>query len=186
MSPIKLSILLILSLISFFPFHLPFSFSRFAISIMEPPRKRVKCRATRSGPETETRTTRTRKLKPKRSSLDYASLKDEKDYRPPDSHYVSSREPKPTSVMVPRPDRKKRNRRDPFDVLVDDAVHLVISHVSARDTETLRRVSKLWKASSEAHCGRNALQKHFPLAAAKTKGCGSRLEENLLFRRHCK
>ncbi|MCJ1469510.1 hypothetical protein MMC07_008143 [Pseudocyphellaria aurata] len=151
---------------------------------METPRKRVKHRATRSSQGIEPRTSRTRKHKQKRSSLDYASLKDEKDYRPSYIQRISSKQPKTASVIVPRPDRKKRNRRDPFDVLVDDAVHLVISYLAARDTETLRRVSKLWKASSEAHCGRNALQQHFPLAAAKTKGCGSRLEENLRFRRH--
>ena len=61
---------------------------------------------------------------------------------------------------VPRP--KKKNLRDPFHILNDDDVYLIMTHLPARDTETLRRVSKLWKASSEFHCGKSALREHFP------------------------
>lgn len=151
---------------------------------MEPPRKRLKSRASKSlGPEPKTHTTRKRKLK--RSSLDYASPSDEKDYRPATGHNCFPKKSKKDSSIVPRQDKTSENRRDPFNVLKDDAVFLVIDRLSARETEILRRVSKLWKASSEAHCGRNALRKHFPLVAAKTEGCGSRVEENLRFRRHC-
>lgn len=151
---------------------------------MEHPRKRVKSQApNRSGPERKTHTTRRRKLQ--RSSLDYASSRDEKDYRPAYDQNRPPKKPKKASVIVPRPNKENQNLRDPFNVLDDDAVFLIVEQLSARETEILRRVSKLWKASSEAHCGRNALKKHFPLAAAKVEGCGSRKEENLRFRRHC-
>ena len=80
---------------------------------------------------------------------------------------------------------KKKNRRDPFHVLNDDDVSLIIGYLQAADTETLRRVSKLWKASSEYHCGRILLLHHFPWAAATALQCGSREESNLQFRRYC-
>lgn len=148
---------------------------------MGPHRKPVKAQASRkSRSESNTHSIRKRKLK--RSSLDYASPTDEKDYRP--GHGQSRALKKPKKVIVPRSAKGNENLRDPFDVLDDDAVFLIIDQLSARDTETLRRVSKLWKASSEAHCGRNALLKHFPQAAAKLEGHGSREEENLRFRRH--
>lgn len=146
---------------------------------MDPRKKRIKSQASKSSvPEPKTHTTRKRKRK--RSSLDYASPTDEKDYRPANSQTCPAKKLK-KAVIVPR---QNENRRDPFNVLDDDAVFLVIEQLSARETEILRRVSRLWKASSEAHCGRNALKKHFPLAAAKRQGCGSRVEENLHFRRH--
>lgn len=142
----------------------------------------MKAQASRKS-RSESKTHSTRKRKLKRSSLDYASPRDEKDYRP--GHGQSRALKKPKKVIVPRSAKGKENLRDPFDVLDDDAVFLIIDQLSARDTEILRRVSKLWKASSEAHCGRNALLKHFPLAAAKLEGYGSREEENLHFRRQC-
>lgn len=155
---------------------------------MESPRKRLRSQASKSSipeqnPQLHPHTTRKKKLK--RSTFDYASITDEKDYRPAHGENCPSKKPKKTSVIVPRPDTEIENLRDPFNVLDDDAVFLIIDQVSARDTETLRRVSKLWKASSEAHCGRNASKKHFPLAAAKLEGRGSRAEENLRFRRQC-
>ena len=149
---------------------------------MKPPRKRARSQAPKqSGSEPKTPSTRRRK--PKRSSLDYTSPKDEKEYRP--KHRQIQAPKKPPKVVVPRPTKKNQNLHDPLNVLDDDIVFLIIDQLSARDTEILRRVSKLWKATSEAHCGRNALQKHFPLAAAKIEGYGSREEENLRFRRHC-
>lgn len=84
---------------------------------------------------------------------------------------------------VPRP--LIHNLRDPLHTLHDDVVHLVIALLPRRDTETLRRVSKLWKASSEYHCGKSALVRHFPWAAAKADGCETREAANLQFRRCC-
>lgn len=151
---------------------------------MAPPSKRLKTQAPKKcRPEPKTHAARKGKLK--RSSLDYASPTDEKDYRPGHGQSQSSRKPKKPSVIVPRPSKENENPADPFNVLDDDAVYLIIAQLSAEETETLRRVSKLWKASSEAHCGRNALKKHFPLAAGKIEGHGSREQENLHFRRHC-
>lgn len=73
--------------------------------------------------------------------------------------------------------------RDPFHVLGDHEVELIISHLDAKDTETLRRVSTLWRASSEYHCGRNMLLQHFPGMESKALNCQTREEMNLLFRR---
>ena len=84
---------------------------------------------------------------------------------------------------VPRP--QKRNLRDPFHTLGDDEVHLIIALLPEGDTETLRRVSKLWKASSEYHCGKGALMRHFPWATAKANRCETREAANLQFRRCC-
>lgn len=129
---------------------------------------------------------RSRKRKLKRTSLEYGSEKDGKDYRPhhrADAGDASIKFKKPRNI-IPRPD--KRNLRDPFHILDDDVVYLIVDQLSVKDTEMLRRVSKLWKASSEAHCGRNALQKHFPTVAAKLGKPGPREEENLRFRRCCK
>ena len=87
-------------------------------------------------------------------------------------------------TRIPRP--KKRNSRDPFHALNDDAVHLIIELLPARDTEIMRRVSKLWKASSEYRCGKSALVRHFPWAAPKAERCETNEAANLLFRRCCK
>lgn len=153
---------------------------------MDSPKKRLRSQASKSSvPEQNPHPHTSRKKKVRRSTVDYASRTDEKGYRPAHGQSCPSKKPKKTSVIVPRPDSETKNLRDPFSVLDDDAVFLIIDQVSPRDTETLRRVSKLWKASSEAHCGRNALMKHFPLAAANLEERGSRAEENLRFRRHC-
>lgn len=107
------------------------------------------------------------------------------------SRYTADSVPKTEPVLKPKPSVRKvprsaeNNRRDPFYVL-NDEVRLIISLLPARDTETLRRVSKLWKASSEFHCGKSALLKHFPWAASKVDEFGSREEANLLFRRYCR
>ena len=105
--------------------------------------------------------------------------------------YTAGTVPKPKPVLKPKPTVRKvprsakKNRRDPFHVLNDDEVRLIITLLPARDTETLRRVSKLWKASSESHCGKSALLKHFPWAASKVDKFVSREEANLQFRRYC-
>lgn len=122
--------------------------------------------------------------RPKRLSFEDSFLKEDKDYIPPHGSKIRSSQPKQRNKLVTRP--AKRNMRDPFMVLNDDLVFLVIDQISAKDTEILRRVSKLWKACSEVHCGRNALQKHFPIAALRAGGILSREEENIRFRRYCK
>lgn len=80
------------------------------------------------------------------------------------------------------------NPQDPFDVFDADIVRMIITELDAPHTETLRRVSKLWKATSESHCGRTFLRQHFPEVAASLSEdeVGSVKEENLRFRRHCK
>lgn len=76
--------------------------------------------------------------------------------------------------------------QDPFHVLGDHEVREIITHLGARDTETLRRVSRLWKASAEYHCERSLLLQHFPWMAIKISQRTTKEEVNLLFRRCCK
>ena len=83
--------------------------------------------------------------------------------------------------IVPRP--QEHDLRDPFDALGDDEVFLIIALLPAKDTETLRRVSKLWKDKSESHCGTSALRTHFPWAISKADKCETKKAANLLFRR---
>lgn len=80
------------------------------------------------------------------------------------------------------------NPSDPFDFFHGDIAYRIISELDAADTELLRRVSKLWKATSEFCCRRTLLSQHFPEAAASLSEneMGSDEEENLRFRRHCK
>ncbi len=75
-------------------------------------------------------------------------------------------------------------KRDPFQVLPDNVVALVVHKLSATDTENLRRVSKTWKATSEFFNANQALRTHFP--KVMTKGIGFPNEPNLEFRRLCK
>ena len=82
--------------------------------------------------------------------------------------------------------RFRPSRKDPFHVLGDHEVRDIISYLEARDTETLRRVSTLWKASSEYHCERSVLLQHFPWMATEISESTTREEMNLLFRRCCK
>lgn len=91
---------------------------------------------------------------------------------------------KQSAVSAPQP----FNPSDPFDVFDADIVRIIITELDATDTETLRRVSKLWKAISEFYCGRTFLRQHFPEAAGSLSEnvIGSVEEENLRFRRHCK
>jgi hypothetical protein len=108
-----------------------------------------------------------------------------------DDEYIPSIPPLPPCVVGERRPSDGRgptmtNQRDPFDMLDDGIIHMIICQLSACETEVLRRVSRLWKASSQAHCGRSALLQHFPEAATNLEGQGSIEEENLRFRRYCK
>ena len=78
------------------------------------------------------------------------------------------------------------NSKDPFEYLGDDEVELIISFLSASQTETLRRVSKLWKASSEFHNSGAALQRHFGHVGEKADSYPTRESANLTFRRRRK
>ena len=126
--------------------------------------------------------------KPKHHTpLSQAFLVEDTPYCPPTtSRRVSlkkSLNDKTTSTIFPK--LAKKNRRDPFHVLNDDEVYQIIAQLPVRETETLRRVSKLWKAASENHCGKHALLKHFPWAASKVEKSMSREDSNLQFRRYC-
>lgn len=123
---------------------------------------------------------------PKRHSLKDLSLKKDENYIPSSTHRDRLNRPRVQKTSAPR--SPKGSLRDPFVVLDDDLVFLIINQLSAHDTEVLRKVSKLWKASSEAHCGRNALLQHCisPPVVLNDEIRLSREEENLRYRRHCK
>ncbi|MCJ1402895.1 hypothetical protein MMC11_006116 [Xylographa trunciseda] len=72
---------------------------------------------------------------------------------------------------------------DPFKYLGDDEIKLIIIFLPARDTETLRRVSKLWKACSEFHNGGEALVRHFGHVGVTPRTFDTPEEANLAFRR---
>lgn len=130
------------------------------------------------------------KLRHQKIPLSETFLTEDTAYVPPSSlrfdlkerlrpHKRAPKETPPRRVFRPL----NENQRDPFHTLSDDEVHLIIALLPAGDTETLRRVSKLWKASSEYHCGKAALVRHFPWAAEKANRCETREAANLQFRR---
>ena len=82
--------------------------------------------------------------------------------------------------------RLRPSLQDPFHILGDLEVRQIIDLLEVRETETLRRVSRLWKASAEYHCERGRLLQHFPWMASKIFQSTTREELNLLFRRCCK
>lgn len=99
--------------------------------------------------------------------------------------------PKPRSSQKPAMAKyhatryKIRTRKDdPFRVLPDNVVGLIVQELPAVDTETIRRVSKTWKATSEFFNANLALRTHFPMAT--TKRLVAPNEPNLEFRRLCK
>ncbi|MCJ1483672.1 hypothetical protein MMC06_003840 [Schaereria dolodes] len=76
-----------------------------------------------------------------------------------------------------------RNARDPFQCLDDNVVGTIISFLPASDTEILRRVSKVWKSTSEFHCGNEAIHRHFAHVGETRSEYRTRKEANLYFRR---
>ena len=77
------------------------------------------------------------------------------------------------------------NPKDPFQCLGDDEVSIIIAHLPAVATETLRRVSKLWKYLCEYHVGTGSLHQHFGQVEGKPLIYTNREEANLRFRRRC-
>ena len=80
----------------------------------------------------------------------------------------------------------KEMKKDPMQVLHYDVIALIIFALDPADTETMRRVSKLWKAVSERHCGNGLLLKHFPSACSIYNNNLSREQANLVYRRRRK
>ena len=79
-----------------------------------------------------------------------------------------------------------QNSKDPFDYLGDDEVGIIISFLSAFEMEKLRRVSKLWKASSEFHNAGEALQRHFGHIGERAADYPTTEAASLAFRRRGK
>ena len=72
---------------------------------------------------------------------------------------------------------------DPFKILPLEIAGLVISHLPALDTETIRRVSKDWKNVCERVVGAQWIKECFPKSGAAKQLFGSAGEANLAFRR---
>ena len=77
-------------------------------------------------------------------------------------------------------------KADPFKTLVPAVVGMIISQLSSCDTESLRRVSKHWKACSEEHNTGMALVRHFGHVGETLPDPRNPEEVNLAFRRRCK
>ena len=75
---------------------------------------------------------------------------------------------------------------DPFKTFPLEIAGLVISHLSALDTETMRRVSKDWKTVCERVVGAQWIKECFPKSGAAKQLFSSIDEANLTFRRLCK
>ena len=126
-------------------------------------------------------------LRKKRKShvpLSKAFLRKDYGFPPP----VSQREPErgPSTRLPLRTSNVRHNTHglDPFKYLGDDEIYIIISNLSARDTETLRRVSQLWKATSEYHCSQSILTQKLPWASTQNLMELSKNETNLHYRRH--
>ena len=82
--------------------------------------------------------------------------------------------------------QSRNMKKDPMAMLHDDVIALIIHELAPTDTETMRRVSKLWKAMSEHHCGNGFLLRHFPSANSIHGNSLSREQANLSYRRRRK
>ena len=128
-----------------------------------------------------------RKKQKQNTPLSHTFLVEDTPYCPRSTSPRSTRKVTPNRKEIAKrvPRIPEKSRRDPFHVLNDDEIYQIIGRLPIRETETLRRVSRLWKATSEYHCGNHALLKHFPWAASRGEESMSREEANLQFRRHC-
>lgn len=98
-------------------------------------------------------------------SLEKAFLCEDSGFRPPYSLREHEAPTRRVWKQLPRP--KNLNGRDPFQYIGDDVVYLIITNLAAKDTETIRRVSHFWKATSEFHCGKATVIQHLPWAASQ-------------------
>lgn len=143
-----------------------------------------------------------RAQEPKRKKIKRSSMQDyavvDRPYRAPHNRHFTPEEsgsdnshplrrkqkhgePNSKRSAVRRP--KNKNAKDPFDCLVDDVVGIIVSLLPVQATETLRRVSRLWKATSEYHNDIRAIRRHFNYLGEGLKSFDSKEEANLHFRR---
>ncbi len=128
------------------------------------------------------RPTSLRKKKKKSNvPLEQAFLGEDSGYIPPYDLREHEAPPRLRMKQLPRP--KNPNGRDPFQHLGDDVVHLIITNLGPKDTETIRRVSRFWKATSEYHCGKATLIQHLPWAACQDLLGSTKEDINLQYRR---
>jgi len=113
--------------------------------------------------------------------LENAFLREDSGYLPPYGLREHEAPARLTLKQLPRP--KNPNGRDPFQHLGDDVVHLIITNLAAKDTETIRRVSQFWKATSEYHCGKATVTQHLPWAASQDLLGLTKEDINLQYRR---
>lgn len=80
-------------------------------------------------------------------------------YAPSPSIYIVSKVIKSSAKRIKTQKQmtvKRETRKDPFDVLDEDVVALIIRELPRVAMEMLRRVSTLWKQTSEYHNGNMA------------------------------
>lgn len=113
--------------------------------------------------------------------LEKAFLREDSGYLPPYGLREHEAPARLALKQLPRP--KNPNGRDPFQHLGDDVVHLIVTNLAAKDTETIRRVSHFWKATSEYHCGKATVIQHLPWAASQDLLGLTKEDINLQYRR---
>ena len=122
-------------------------------------------------------------------ALAEAFLREDYSFRPPPGlrEHMSGPASRPTKKTLPKKLTRptKTNGRDPFQHLNDDEIHQIIRYLDAKDTETMRRVSKFWKATSEHHCSKSVLLQHLPWATSNDIDSLSNEELNIYYRRQC-
>lgn len=123
-------------------------------------------------------------------ALAQAFVHEDYGFRPPPGLRDHMSGPVPRSAKKTSPRKlirpANRNGRDPFQHLNDDVIRPIICYLNPKDTETMRRVSKFWKATSEHYCGKSMLLRYFPWAATCDIDTLSSEEINLYYRRQCK
>lgn len=72
---------------------------------------------------------------------------------------------------------------DPFAILSDLEITLVLGYLSAQDAVCIRRVSTLWKARVDFRLSKAAIGRHFPGASEAKAVYANWEEEAVAFRR---
>lgn len=128
-----------------------------------------------------------RKRRHTRVPLDQAFLSEDHPFRGPPG---CPNRPNPLASVSQRPTKKQLrpanpNGRDPFQHLNDDEIHQVVSYLDPKDTESMRRVSKFWKITSEYYCTKSVLKQCLPWTATQDLESLPSAFMNLYYRRHC-
>ena len=110
-----------------------------------------------------------------------------KDTLPADQHRQSNgTKGRQTGKGKKLQEKKEDVKKDPMKVLNADVIALIFSALAPADTESMRRVSRIWKAVSEYHCVAGLLREHFPSAHSIPDNNLSGEDANMAYRRRGK